>query len=70
MNHPSKPDFRVATPSQLNPNRWVDIGAAWHSRTEDGGAYISVQLDVMPSTGKLTLFPAGDPPIARERRNW
>jgi uncharacterized protein (DUF736 family) len=68
VNPPRKPDYRVATPSQVVPSRWVNIGSAWDCRTEDGGAYIGVQLDVMPPTGKLTLFPANDPPISRERR--
>jgi len=52
-----KPDWRVSTPSQLVPDRWIDIGAAWDGKTDEGNKYISVQLDVMPTIGKLTLFP-------------
>lgn len=59
MNAPRKPDWRVATPSQLDPDRWIDIGAAWRGKTREGDEYISVQLDVMP-VGKLTLFPIRD----------
>lgn len=54
---PRKPDWSVSTPSQIDPNRWVTIGAAWKSRTDNGVEYVSVQLDVMPSTGRLSLFP-------------
>lgn len=57
MNPPRRPDWRVSTPSQLDPDRWIDIGAAWSDKTKEGGKYISVQLDVMPAVGKLTLFP-------------
>lgn len=57
---PRRPDWRVSTPSQLDPSRWVDIGAAWDGSTDDGRKYVSVQLDVMPPTGKLTLFPFKD----------
>ena len=55
---PRKPDWRVSTPSQIDPKRWVDIGAAWSSVTDEGIAYVSIQLDVMPVTGKLSLFPS------------
>ena len=54
---PRKPDWSVSTPSQLDPDRWVTIGAAWKSETEHGVSYISVHLDVMPITGRLSLFP-------------
>jgi uncharacterized protein (DUF736 family) len=49
----------VSTPSQIDPDRWVTIGAAWKARTDNGNGieYISVQLDVMPNTGRLSLFP-------------
>jgi uncharacterized protein (DUF736 family) len=57
MNKPRKPDWRVSTPSQIDPDRWIDIGAAWDGETDEGNEYISVQLDVMPTVGKLTLFP-------------
>lgn len=52
-----KPDWRVSTPSQIDPDRWVDIGAAWSGETESGQRYMNVQLDVMPVVGRLTLFP-------------
>lgn len=52
-----KPDFSVSTPSQIDPERWVTIGAAWKSATDSGIEYIGVQLDVMPTTGRLSLFP-------------
>jgi uncharacterized protein (DUF736 family) len=68
VNPSRKPDYRVATPSQLDPDRWIDIGAAWEGRTDSGATYISVQLDVMPTIGKLTLFPIKDPVVTRERR--
>lgn len=55
-----RPDWRVSTPSQVDTSRWVDIGVAWNSNTDDGNTYIGVQLDVMPPTGKLTLFPFKD----------
>lgn len=54
---PRKPDWRVSTPSQIDPDCWVDVGAAWNGETNDGKKYVSVQLDVMPTVGKLTLFP-------------
>lgn len=57
MSASRKPDWKVSTPSQLNPDRWVDIGVAWNSKAEGGDNYISIQLDVMPAVGKLTLFP-------------
>lgn len=54
---PRKPDWRVATQSQIDPERWIDIGAAWDAETDQGKRYITVQLDVMPTIGRLTLFP-------------
>lgn len=57
MNKPRKPDWRVSTPSQIDPERWIDIGAAWNGETDEGTKYMTVQLDVMPTIGKLTLFP-------------
>lgn len=60
MNSPRKPDWRVCTPSQLDPDRWVEVGAAWRGKSRHGEEYISVQLDLMPIEGKLTLFPIRD----------
>jgi uncharacterized protein (DUF736 family) len=69
VNKPRKPNWRVSTPSQLDPDRWIDIGAAWDGTTDDGQKYISVQLDVMPTIGKLTLFPIPDLAVSREARS-
>ena len=57
MTGKRKPDWSVNTPSQIDPDRWVKIGAAWDSKTEEGVSYVSVQLDVMPVTGRISLFP-------------
>jgi uncharacterized protein (DUF736 family) len=57
VNDPRKPDWRVCTPSQLDSDRWVEVGAAWRGKTHQGEEYISIQLDLMPIVGKLTLFP-------------
>lgn len=54
---PRRPDWKVATPSQVDPDRWIDIGAGWNGQTDQGKHYINVQLDVMPNVGRLTLFP-------------
>lgn len=54
---PGKPDWRVSTPSQIDPDRWIVIGAAWNSQTDEGSKYVTVHLDVMPTTGRITLFP-------------
>ena len=61
MNKPRKPDWRVATPSQLDPERWVNIGAKTYSEGDflslDGntGNVYAGALDVIVERPKKYL---------------
>jgi hypothetical protein len=55
----SKPDYRVFVSRQVEKegedpdNFYTDVGAAW--KVAKGG--ISIQLQALPTDGKLVLFP-------------
>ncbi len=55
----TKPDFVVHTNDPSNKDRYMEIGAGWSSRTQNGAEMISVSLDRRPFgefSGKLFLF--------------